>query len=118
MYGTEEPNEFIVIVKGALVRYTNRYGSSLDFPAALGRATGRRPLRCRLGLDLRSRGVFFDDNRRVLDWYFDCIYEEADFYAITKPTTETFTANSIERDVSNREFDDYEVTEYKSRCER
>ena len=65
------------------------------------------------GFELRLRGVFFDDKHGVLDWYFDCLYGESDFYAITEPTTESLIANSIERDLSSREFGDYQINEYE-----
>lgn len=114
VYATEESNKFIVIAKGAFVRYANRHSSNPDFQLQWidQRIDAISTIELPDGFELRLRGVFFNDKTGVVNWYFDCLYGESDFYAIIEPTTESMIAESIARDFSSRDFGDYQINDY------
>ena len=101
VYATDQPNKFIVISNGCFVRYANRHGSIPDFqlPWIDDRINAASQVDLPSGFELRLRGVFYDDKHGSLSWYFDCLYGESDFYAITEPTTESMIAESIENEL-------------------
>jgi hypothetical protein len=115
VYATEQPNKFIVISKGSFVRYANRHGSIADFqiPWIEQRIDAAASLHLPNGFELRLRGIFYDDKNGVLNWYLDCLYGESDFYAITEPTAESDIARSVERELEERDFGDYQLNDYE-----
>jgi Restriction endonuclease len=115
VYATEEPNKFIVISKGSFVRYANRHGSIVDFqlPWIEERIDAVSDMDLPSGFELRLRGVFYDDKHGVLEWYFDCLYQESDFYAIAESTTELEIARLIEHNLASRNFEDYQLNDYE-----
>jgi hypothetical protein len=114
VYATDEPNKFIIISRGFFIRYANRHGSFVDFQLSWieKRIDAISAMSLPSGFELRFRGVFYDDKHRVLDWYFDCLYGESDFFAIEEPTTELEIAKSIENYFDKQNFEDYQLNSY------
>jgi hypothetical protein len=115
VYATNEPNRFTIISRGFFIRYANRHGSIADFqlPWIEERIDALSGLSLPNGFELRFRGVFYDDKHGVLNWYFDCLYEDSDFYAIKEPTTELDIARSIEEYFNEQHFEDYQLNDYE-----